>query len=107
MRKIFVVAALIISSQSFAQITSKRVNDSVTTITIHEPLYPPALDPVTVTATKFSIKTTQTGKVVTVITRQDIEHAGSRDLAQLITELGGVFINGFNSNLGKEKNIYL
>lgn len=89
MRKIFAVAAMIISSQLFAQDSSKL------------------MDEVTLTASKFSTKTTQTGKVVTLITRQDIEHAGSRDLAQVITELGGVFINGFNSNLGKEKNIYL
>jgi vitamin B12 transporter len=89
MRKIFVVAAMIIGSQLLAQDSSKL------------------MDEVTLTASKFSIKTTQTGKVVTLITRQDIEHAGSRDLAQVITELGGVFINGFNSNLGKEKNIYL
>jgi vitamin B12 transporter len=91
MRKIFVVAAMTISSQLFAQDkdSSKLMNE------------------VTLTASKFSTKTTQTGKVVSVITRQDIEHAGSRDLAQVITELGGVFINGFNSNLGKEKNIYL
>jgi vitamin B12 transporter len=89
MRKIFVVAAISISSHLFAQDSSKLMNE------------------VTVTASKFSIKTTETGKVVTVITRQDIEHAGSRDLAQIITELGGIFINGFNGSLGKEKNIYL
>src|SRR5947208_85946 len=89
MRKFFVVAALTISSHSFAQDSTQLMNE------------------VTLTASKFFTKTTQTGKVVTVITRQDIEHAGSRDLAQVITELGGVFINGFNSNLGKEKNIYL
>lgn len=89
MRKIFIVAALIIGSQLFAQDTAKILNE------------------VTLTANKFSTKTTQTGKVVTIISRQDIEHAGSRDLAQVITELGGVFVNGFNSNSGKEKNIYL
>jgi vitamin B12 transporter len=93
MRKIFVVAALSISSHLFAQIvpqdSSKLMNE------------------VTLTASKYSIKTTETGKVVTIITRQEIEHAGSRDLAQVISEFGGVFINGFNSDLGKEKNIYL
>src|SRR5690349_11527816 len=89
MRKIFVVAALSFSSHLFAQIlpqdSSKLMNE------------------VTLTASKYSVKTTETGKVVTIITRQEIEHAGSRDLAQVITELGGVFINGFNGNLGKEK----
>ena len=91
MRKILFVAAMIFSSQLFAQ-----QQDSVKLM--HE---------VTVTASKFSTKTTQTGKVVTVITQQDIERAGSRDLAQVISELGGVFINGYNGSLGKEKNIYL
>ena len=90
MRKIFAVAAVVISSQLHAQQDTTH-----------------SLEEVTVTATKYSIKTTETGKVVTVITRQDIEHAGSRDLSQVITELGGVFINGYTNNAGKEKNIYL
>lgn len=96
MRKIFVVAALIISSQLHAQRVPQQKEDSSK-----------LMNEVTLTATKYSLKTTQTGKVVTIITRQDIEHAGSRDLSQVITEMGGVFINGFSSNLGKEKNIYL
>jgi vitamin B12 transporter len=89
MRKIFAVAAIIISSQAYAQKDTSLLNE------------------VTLTATKFTTKTSQTGKVVVVINRQDIERAGSRDLAQVITDLGGVYINGFNSDLGKEKNIYL
>jgi vitamin B12 transporter len=93
MRKFFVVAAISISSHLFAQVVPQDSSMLMSEVTL--------------TASKFSIKTTETGKVVTVITRQDIEHAGSRDLAQVITELGGVFINGFNSNPGKEKNIYL
>lgn len=90
MKKKFVVAALFICSQSFAQSDSSR-----------------ALDAVVVTASKFPTKTSTTGKVVTVITRADIEHAGSKDLAQIINEQGGLYINGANSNPGKDKNIYL
>ncbi len=90
MKKIFAAAVIFISSQTFSQTDSSK-----------------SLEEVTVTATKYSTKTTETGKVVTVITRQDIEHAGSRDLAQVITEFGSSFINGYNSNPGKEKNIYL
>lgn len=93
MRKIFVVAALSFSSHLFAQILPQDSSKLMSEVTL--------------TASKYSIKTTETGKVVTIITRQEIEHAGSRDLAQVITELGGVFINGFNGNLGKEKNIYV
>ena len=89
MKKIFAVTAILISSHIHAQDTTKT------------------LDEITLTASKYSVKTTETGKVVTVITRQDIEHAGSRDLAQVITELGGTFLNGYNSNPGKEKNIYV
>jgi vitamin B12 transporter len=90
MRNFFAVTAILISSQLLAQ---QEKTDS--------------LQEVTVTANKYSTKTTETGKVVTIISRQEIEHAGSRDLAQVITELGGVFINGYNGNPGKEKNIYL
>lgn len=89
MRKIFSVAAIFFCSQLRSQDTTKT------------------LEEVTLTANKYSIKTTETGKVVTIINRQDMEHAGSRDLAQVITEIGGVFINGYSSNGGKEKNIYL
>lgn len=88
MRKIFGLTAILFSSQLFAQDTT-------------------ALQNVTLTASKFSTKTTQTGKVVITISREQLQKAGSRDLAQVITEMGGVFINGSNSNAGKEKNIYL
>jgi vitamin B12 transporter len=88
MKRIFAVAALMIGSQLSAQDTT-------------------VLENVIVSANKFSTKTTETGKVVVVISRQDIEKAGSRDLSQVITELGGVFINGYTNNPGKEKNIYL
>jgi vitamin B12 transporter len=90
MKRFFSVAALIISSPLLAQQDTSNV-----------------LQDVTVTASKFSAKTTETGKVVTIINRRDIEKAGSRDLSQVITEMGGVFINGFNSNGGKDRNIYL
>ncbi|MDB5208132.1 MAG: TonB-dependent receptor [Flavisolibacter sp.] len=89
MRKIFAVTALFIGSQLHAQ------QDTA------------SLENVTVTANKYSSKTTETGKVVITISRQQLERAGSRDLAQVITELGGVFINGYTSNAGKEKNIYV
>ena len=88
MKRIFAVTALLIGSQLSAQDTT-------------------VLENLVVSANKYSTKTTETGKVVVVITRKDIEKAGSRDLSQLITELGGVFINGYTNNPGKEKNVYL
>src|SRR5215217_8490643 len=65
------------------------------------------LDEVVVTANKFPNKTSLTGKVVTVITQQDLERAGARDLSQLLTEQGGVYLTGAFSNPGKDKSVYL
>ena len=90
MRKLFVVTALIFSSQLQAQTDQERKD---------------TLENVTLTASKFSAKTTETGKVVVTINRQQLEKAGSRDLSQVITELGGVFINGYTNNAGKDKSI--
>jgi vitamin B12 transporter len=92
MRKLFIVTALIASSQLQAQTLQERKD---------------TLENVTLTASKFSAKTTETGKVVVTINRQQLEKAGSRDLSQVITELGGVFINGYTNNAGKDKSIYL
>ena len=95
MKRIFLVAALSISSHLLAQqaLTSA---DSATT-----------LNEVIVSANKYPNKTSLTGKVVTVITRKDIEQAGGKDLAQVINEHGGVYINGANSNPGKDKSVFI
>ena len=89
MKKVFAVAAIFTCSYTLAQDSTH------------------ALEQVTVTASKYSTKTTETGKVVTIISREAIEHAGSRDLSQVLSELGGVFINGATGAPGKEKNVYL
>jgi vitamin B12 transporter len=65
------------------------------------------LQDVVVTANKFPNKTSLTGKVVIVITQQDLARAGSRDLSQVLTEQGGVYLNGAFSNPGKDKSVYL
>ncbi|MEN9548858.1 MAG: hypothetical protein RIR12_1449 [Bacteroidota bacterium] len=65
------------------------------------------LDEVVVTATKYPVKTSVTGKVLTVITREQIERSGGKDLSQLLTEQAGIYIGGANSNAGKDKSLYL
>jgi vitamin B12 transporter len=90
-KKIFIAAAVIISSHAQAQ-----TSDSTK-----------LLNEVVVTATKFPLKTSATGKVVNVITKEELQKAGGRDITQLITEKTGVYINGFNSNAGKDKNVYV
>ena len=88
-KKIFIAAALFISINSNAQDSTKTLNEVV------------------VSASKFPTKTSLTGKVVTVITREQIEKSGSKDLPQLLTEQAGMFVNGANSNPGKDKSVYM
>lgn len=86
-----VTAALCISSLTQAQ------KDTAAT----------SLDEVVVTANKFPNKTALTGKVVKVITREQIEKSGGKDLAQLLNEQSGVYINGASSNQGKDKSVFV
>src|SRR5512138_640420 len=88
-KKFFVVAAIIIGSQLHAQ------QDTT------------SLDEVIITANKFPNKTSLTGKVVTIITREQLERSGGKDLPQVLTEQAGVYIGGANSNAGKDKSLYL
>lgn len=92
MKKIFfVLAAVFGSPQVHAQVTG----DST------------LLDEAVITANKFPNKTSLTGKVMTVITKQQLERSGGKDLSQVLAEQAGIFIAGANSNPGKEKSPYL
>lgn len=66
-----------------------------------------SLNEVVVTATRFPKKVSETGKVVTVISNQEIERSSGKDLAQILTEQAGLIVNGAYSNPGKDKSIYL
>ena len=66
-----------------------------------------ALDEVVVTATKSPKKLSETGKVLSVITKEQIERSGGKDFAQLITEQTGIIVNGAISNPGKDKSLFL
>jgi vitamin B12 transporter len=90
-RNFFVVAALIFCSQLTAQQDTSGLS----------------LDEVVITANKYPNKTSLTGKVITVITKEQLEHSGGKDLSQILTEQAGVYVSGANSNTGKDKSIYL
>ena len=97
MKKFFAVAALFISSQIFAQlIPQQREPDSST-----------LLDPVVLTATKLPQKQSNTGKVVSVIGKEQIEKNSSRTVAQLLNEQAGITISGALNNLGTNQTIYM
>jgi vitamin B12 transporter len=65
------------------------------------------LDEVVVTATKYPVKLSETGKVVTVVTHEQIEKSHGKSLAQILTEQTGILVNGANSSPGKDKSIFI
>ncbi|HEX8676148.1 MAG TPA: TonB-dependent receptor plug domain-containing protein, partial [Segetibacter sp.] len=65
------------------------------------------LDEVIVTANKYPQKQSTTGKVITVITREQIEKSSGRTVSQLLNEQAGITINGALSNLGANQTVYV
>jgi Outer membrane cobalamin receptor protein len=65
------------------------------------------LDEVVVTATRYPVKLSETGKVVSVITHEQLERSTGKSLAQLLGEQTGMIVNSANSNPGKDKTIFL
>ena len=95
--KIFIVAAVFTSSQLSAQVLSTDSDDTASKI----------MDEVVITANKFPQKQSGTGKVVSVITREQILQSAGKDLSQLLNEQTGIVVSGANSNLGKDKSLFL
>jgi vitamin B12 transporter len=90
-KKIFIVAAVITSSHLQAQQDSTNKT----------------LDEVIITATKFPQKQSTTGKVITVITKEQIEKSNSRSVSQLLNEQAGITISGALNNSGSNQTVYL
>jgi vitamin B12 transporter len=65
------------------------------------------LQDVAISATKVNQKQSQTGKVVTIITRQQIERSAGKTLPELLNEQANVVVNGATSNPTLNKSIYL
>jgi len=65
------------------------------------------LDPVTVTANKVEQKQSTTGKVVTVITKEQLEKSGGKTMSQILNEQAGLIINGAYNNAGSVQTVYM
>lgn len=65
------------------------------------------LNPVIVTANKFEQKQQETGKVLTVITQEQLRRNSGRQLSEVLNEQTGIFINGANNTLGANQSISL
>lgn len=82
-KQFFVLAAVIISSQLQAQDSTGRL-----------------LDEAVITANKYPQKQSETGKVITVITRQQLDKSGGKTLSELLNTVVGTTIIGANNNSG-------
>jgi vitamin B12 transporter len=65
------------------------------------------LDEVVVTANKLEQKQSSTGKVITVITKAQIEKSNGKTVAQLLNEQAGITINGALNNAGSVQTVYM
>ncbi len=65
------------------------------------------LDEVVVTASKFPKSYRQTSKVVVIIDSTELRNARGKDLSQVLAAQAGIYVNGANSNPGKDKSVYL
>ena len=65
------------------------------------------LDEVVVTANKQEQKQSTTGKVITVITKAQIEKSTGKTVAQLLNEQAGITINGAYNNAGSVQTIFM
>jgi len=90
MKKVFIgVAAVIFSSSLSAQQDSVKL-----------------LDEATVTANKFEQKQSTTGKVITVITKDQLDKSTGKTLSQVLNEQAGVVVNGALNNLGSIQTVF-
>jgi vitamin B12 transporter len=65
------------------------------------------LDEVVVTATKYPVKQSLTGKVLDVITREQLDKNEGRPLTQILNEQAGVVIIGAQNTLGSEQDVFV
>lgn len=65
------------------------------------------LDEVIVTANKLEQKQSSTGKVITVISKAQIEKSNGKTVAQLLNEQAGITVNGALNNAGTVQTVYM
>jgi len=61
---------------------------------------------VIISATKNDQKQSQTGKVVTIISREVLERSNGKSLPELISEQAGIIVAGASSNPGLNKSVF-
>jgi len=89
-KKIFIAAAVLFSSSLYAQTDSTK-----------------QLDEVVITATKLPVKQSQTGKVITVIDKEQLERSAGKSIAQVLNEQAGITINGAYNAAGSVQTVFM
>ncbi|MDB5229748.1 MAG: hypothetical protein JWN76_553 [Chitinophagaceae bacterium] len=64
-------------------------------------------DPLIVTANKYPQKQSTTGKVITVITKEQLEKSAGKTVAQVLNEQAGLVVNGAYNNAGSVQTVYM
>lgn len=91
MKQVLIAAGTFICSQSLrAQDTTKARQ----------------LDEVVVTATRYPLKQTLTGKVITVITHEELQQNLGKTLGQVLNQQAGIVINGALNSPGTNQTIF-
>lgn len=65
------------------------------------------LDEVVITDSKFNLKRENSGKVITKITQQELQHLQGKSVAEIINAAVGIEINGTKSNAGQNLAYYV
>lgn len=89
------VASLGLAQLMIGQLANAQTQDSL------------QLKDVVISATKNDQKQSQTGKVVTIISREVLGRSNGKSLPDLLSEQAGIVISGGNSNQGKDKSIFI
>jgi len=92
-KHLFVLALLAGSQAAFAQNSQDTIQRS--------------LDEVVVTATRYPVKQALTGKVLDVITHDQIEKSGGKQLTEVLNTQAGIVVAGAQNNLGSGQSVYI
>ncbi|MEO6346729.1 MAG: TonB-dependent receptor plug domain-containing protein [Aquaticitalea sp.] len=65
------------------------------------------LEEVVVTDSKFNLKRENSGKVITKITQEELQHLQGKSIAEIINSTAGIEINGTKSNAGQNLAYYI
>jgi vitamin B12 transporter len=65
------------------------------------------LDDVVVTATKSPKKLSETGKVLTVITKEQLQQSSSHSIGEILNQQTGLIVVGSTTTLGSNQSVYM